>query len=171
MKKLACLLWIALALTGCATAPDAIEPQTLAKASSAEVLHVKAISLRNDQIALAAGDYQAELEDANGTFYRGPGNCFRVIKDTYQGGIYIPRPPGPPKHRPYYYKTANSTPVSDGQAQQIANNTAPQAGIGAGAVGGALGAGIVNYMQTMNDGKLMLLQPIDGVNYPELVGR
>lgn len=171
MKKIACLLWICFALTGCASGPDALELQTLAKASNGDVLHVKSISLRNDQIALASGDYKAELEDANGTFYRGPGNCFRVINDTYQGGIYITKPPSAPKYRLYYYKTANSTPMSDLQAQQIGSSTAPKAGIVSGAVGGAVGAGIVDYLKTMNDGKLMLLQPIEGVNYADLVTR
>lgn len=171
MKKLILLASAILALTGCASAPDALEPASLARTSSTEVLHIKAISLRDDQIALAAGDYKAELEDANGVFYRGPGNCFRVVRETYAGGIYLTKQPGPKKYRLYYYKTANATPLGDQQAQQITNRTAPNAPMVNGAVGGAIGASIVDYMATMNDGKIMLLQQIDGANYADLVGK
>ncbi|TAK82819.1 MAG: hypothetical protein EPO09_21480 [Aquabacterium sp.] len=169
MKKFVSLLGILLIVTGCATAPDSLEPTSLKRATSTEVLHVKAISLRDDQIALAPGDYKAELEDSNGTFYRGPGNCFRILRDTYQGGIYVTNSTGTKKYRLYYYKTANAVPMDTTQTQSIVESTAPKAPIVSGAVGGAIGAGIVDYMKTMNDGKLMLLQPIDGINYAELV--
>lgn len=143
----------------------------LSRARQDATLDVSPISLREGQIALAAGEYRAELEDAFGVFYRGPGRSFRVLEETYPGGIYITKPPAPLKYRLYYYKDKASAAAVDSTATAagIVQTAAPTASPVAAGVGAAAGTGIVSYMVHMNDGKLMLLQPIEGVNYPQLV--
>ncbi len=167
MKILTALV-VAITLTACVTAPDALDPTKLVKAEQSATLDVSQISLYDGQISLCAGEYKAELEDASGVFYRGPGNCFRHLKANYPGGIYITKPPAPMKYRVYYYMTSSAS--ADATATvQIAQTAAPTAGPAATGAGAGLGAGIVSYMQHMNDGKLMLLQPVEGVDYTRLV--
>jgi len=167
MKALA-TSFVVIALTACATAPDSLDATKLAKAEQSATLDVSPISLRDGQIALCGGEFKAELEDTSGVFYRGPGNCFRVLNETYPGGIYITKPPAEAKYRLYYYKTS-SAPSDAGPAVQVAQTAAPSATPGVAGAGAGIGAGIVAYIQGMNDGKLMLLQPIDGVEYARLV--
>lgn len=168
MKVIVTFPLMALALYGCA-GPEALDASRLTRTRQDRTLDVSAISLRDGQIALAAGQYKAELEDASGVFYRGPGRSFRVLKEMYPGGIYITRPPEPVKYRLYYYKTSTPAVDSTAAASSIAQAATPGASPVAVGVGAGIGAGIVSYMVHMNDGKLMLLQPIEGVDYRQLV--
>lgn len=167
MKCIAIVL-IAIALSACA-GPDSLDAAKLAKARESATLDVSPISLYEGQIVLAAGEYKAELEDSSGVFYRGPGKSFRFLKETYPGGIYITKPPGPAKYRLYYYKTSTAVVDSTATALGISQAASPAAGPLTAGVGAGVGAGIVTYMVHMNDGKLMLLQPVEGVDYLQLV--
>lgn len=167
MKTIIALV-VAITLTACASAPEALDPAKLVKVQQPSTLDVSQISLYDGQITLCAGEYKAELEDALGVFYRGPSNCFRHLNATYPGGIYITKPPAPVKYRAYYYMTS-SEPADATNSVEIAQAAAPTAGPVATGAGAGIGAGIVTYMQHMNDGQLMLLQPVEGVDYARFV--
>lgn len=143
------ILLLPLLLSACA-GPEALEPKKLSNASKVEAVYVKKISLNKDQIGLDEGVYKSELQNNKGTFYRGPEGCFRLFGGHLEGGIFITNRTGEKIYRLYYYKTPNDSPAVRGHG---------------------LGEQMANYMATVNDGKIMLLQPINSVNYAELVSQ
>lgn len=162
-------LVVALAVSACATGPDSLDASKLAKARQITTLDVSPISVYDGQIALVGGEYKSELEDSLGVFYRGPGRSFRFVDETYPGGIYVTKPPSAAKYRLYYYKTTAPTVDITPTIGQVVQTTTPAATPLAAGVGAGIGAGAVAIIQHMDDGKLMLLQPIEGVDYRQLV--
>lgn len=167
--KIITTLLVALALSACATGPDSLDATKLTKAKQTATLDVSPITLYEGQIALAGGEYKAELEDSLGVFYRGPGKSFRFVDETYPGGIYVTRPPAALKYRLYYYKTLATTVDTTETVVRVVQTTTPAASPLTAGVGAGIGAGVVAFIQHMDDGKLMLLQPIEGVDYPQLI--
>ncbi len=127
-RALAGLLAASLLLDGGAQA-ESISPKSLKPAAAATVLHIDKSFRYEDpdskgmfasatpERGLLAGDYVAELEDKDGTFYRGKGTCVLVMtlpKSRTQifgeGGVYVPKDPAKP-FRLYRYRQLKTEQV------------------------------------------------------------
>lgn len=115
--KLLSIVLVLLVLNGCSTTRD---PKNLTPFTSSEYFilekdftYTGKRGLYDFAEGLRKGTYKAELQDATGTYYRGPGRCAFTMPSShnktfeYQGGLWVPRDGGVAKAQIYSYFSAD----------------------------------------------------------------
>jgi hypothetical protein len=162
-------------------------PQTLVLAQDVFYTHQTDKPVEQRYYAgLLAGSYQAELEDDQGTYFRGTGLSVvwadapqARLQHVAQGGIWVAKGDAIPKYRMYRYLGSESTRPRSGVPGAQGTEQAANAGASApangtlptslGKVNGAtsmqaglgtgIAAGIIALTEGMDDGKIAFQRP------------
>ncbi len=155
-------------LGGCGAAATVFDPADLQAPSANRAIrldqdylyenHLGGINNVLAKITILAGRYQAEYQDAEGMYFRGPAGCFRTVyvDSTAPGlvadcGIYLPSAAG---LAPRVYIEREPSPMQDTTSMDVANRSIPaRAPIVPGALGAAAGATIVDAIVASDRGK------------------
>jgi hypothetical protein len=141
MKRLALALFLAAAVTACVTPPPAFTnaaPVTVQRSFTLDDARVwkqtiPVMGMNSDiEFMLARGAYRAELENAQGTLYRGPKHAvaWQIVGGyaVTSGGVWVPRDPAQ-KARLYFYMEGDEVRYRDRAALVVAMKTGAVTGL------------------------------------------
>jgi hypothetical protein len=188
MQRLFAIIAIACVTAGCASTiqiASLATPTNPGKTLSVKDLRYNQPANNAVSIGLRGGTYTVEHESPEGYFYRGPDLCVKipaVINNNINaypdsvlpGGLFVSKTSTNNPYRIYYYQL-NIPPsgrnVDPGQAEQISQNAAPNAGVVSGAVGAAIGMTLVDAIIASGRGQIVLIPATSEIDIGAFVSK